>query len=245
MSAFPKLTVVIGASTYRQYGPGEKRSSTARKFTQDEGYYDSYNTALQLDSRTDSIQTYHKSRLVPGVEKMPYPAIFGFLEKFAIDLGGMSGSLGREPAPKVFFARDTIGVAPIICYESVYGDYVAGYVKKGAGLLFIITNDGWWGNTPGHRQHLVYGRLRAIEMRRSLARSANTGISCFYNQRGDILQPTRYWEEDVISRKININHDLTFYARYGDYVAKMALIFTAAMLVLVVLKVKAGKGYRS
>jgi len=103
-------------------------------------------------------------------------------------------------------------------------------------MLFIITNDCWWGNTPGHRQHLVYGRLRAIELRRSIARSANTGISCFMNQRGDIQQPTKYWEEDVIAQPLNRNHDITFYARYGDYLAKAALIFSAAVLVLVAVK---------
>jgi apolipoprotein N-acyltransferase len=115
---------------------------------------------------------------------------------------------------------------------------VAQYVKKHADLLFIITNDGWWGNTPGHRQHLQYARLRAIEMRRSIARSANTGISCFIDQRGDILQPTRYWEEDVISATVNANDKITFYARFGDFLAKAALIGAAAMLVLVIIRRK-------
>ncbi len=238
MKAFPNLTVIIGASTYKQYLPGEKISETARKFTRSEGYYDSYNTALQLDNFSDSIGLYHKSKLVPGVEKMPYPEIFGFLEKFSIDLGGMSGSLGTEKEPKVFSSMKSVKAAPVICYESVYGDYLADYVKKGAELIFIITNDGWWGNTPGHRQHLVYGRLRAIEMRRSIARSANTGISCFINQRGDIQQLTAYWEEDVIEQTINTNRKVTFYARYGDFVAKAALIFSIAALLLSFIKRK-------
>lgn len=230
MKAFPNLTVVIGAATNRFYEEDQSHSVTARKFKKSPGYYDSYNTALQLDNFSDSIQTYHKSKLVPGVEKMPYPVVFGFLEKFAIDLGGMSGSLGTETEPKIFTAHDSIKIAPIICYESVYGDYISEYVKKGAQLLFIITNDGWWGETPGHRQHLQYGRLRAIEMRRCIARSANTGISCFINQRGDILQPTKWWNDDVIKAELNANDELTFYARHENVISLTAVFLSVIFI---------------
>jgi apolipoprotein N-acyltransferase len=216
MKAFPKLAVVIGASTAKVYSDSAEHTLTAKKFSDNPDYYDQFNTALQLDNSSDSIQQYHKSKLVPGVERMPYPKIFGFLEKLSINLGGASGSLGSEKEAFVFTSKDSIKIAPIICYESVYGDYVAQYVRNGAQLLMIITNDGWWGNTPGYRQHLIYGRLRAIEMRRSIARSANTGISCFINQRGDILQPTKYWEDDAIKGVLNTNDKMTFYSKHGD-----------------------------
>jgi apolipoprotein N-acyltransferase len=227
---FPKLTVVIGAATYRQYEDGQSQSETARRFKNSPGWYDSYNTALQLDNFTDSIQTYHKSKLVPGVEKMPYPVVFGVLEKFALDLGGMYGSLGVDAEPKNFISHDAMKIAPIICYESIYGYYISEYVREGAKLLFIITNDGWWGETPGHRQHLQYGRLRAIELRRSIARSANTGISCFINQRGDILQPTKWWTDDAIKTTLNANDELTFYAKHGDWIAKIMLPLSVTLL---------------
>lgn len=236
LKRYPQLTILIGAATYKQYEDSGNRSATARRFTNADGWYDSYNTALQLDNYSDSIQTYHKSRLVPGVEKMPYPAIFGFLEKFAIDLGGMNGSLGVEPEPKVFVSHDSLKTAPVICYESVYGEYLSGYIKRGASFISIITNDGWWGDTPGYRQHLLYGRLRAIELRRSIARSANTGISCFINQRGDIEQPTDYWKDAVISQTINLNSGLTFYARHGDYLSRMAMIISVAFIFLALLR---------
>jgi len=69
-------------------------------------------------------------------------------------------------------------IAPIICYESVFGEFVTDYVKKGAQALFIITNDGWWKNTNGYKQHLYFASLRAIETRRQVVRAANTGVSC-------------------------------------------------------------------
>lgn len=237
----PQLKIVMGASTYYAFSPQDKLSPTARKFRRQEGYYDAYNTALQIDS-TGKIQVYHKSKLVVGVEKMPYPAIFKPLENFAIDLGGTSGSLGMQERRDCFFPnagkdisngkagnRGAI-VAPVICYESIYGEYVTDYIKNGADIIFIITNDGWWDNTAGHRQHLAYGRLRAIETRRSIARSANTGISCFISQRGDILQPTKWWEEAVISQAVNKNSEITFYTRYGDYIARSAIFISVFLL---------------
>jgi apolipoprotein N-acyltransferase len=146
-----------------------------------------------------TIQIYHKSKLVPGVEKMPWPAVFKYIEKFAIDLGGISGSLGMQEERVAFFTQDKkFAAGPIVCYESVYGEYVGEYVKKGANFLAIITNDGWWGDTPGYRQHLQYGALRAIETRRSIVRSANTGITATINQKGEIENKTLWWKEAAI-----------------------------------------------
>lgn len=216
---YPKLKIVAGASTGHEYAPEEERSPTARKFKMEDIYYESYNTALQMDC-TKTISTYHKSKLVPGVEKMPFPAVLGFLEDFAVDLGGTSGSLGMQKDRTVFVSANGRGkVAPVICYESIYGDYVGEYVRNGAEFIFIITNDGWWKDTPGYKQHLVYGRLRAIETRKSIARSANTGISCFVNQRGDIDQPQPWGVATAIKQTLTSNEGMTFYTRHGDLIA--------------------------
>lgn len=231
LKKYPNLKVVIGASTAKAYHAGEELSVTARKFTQDEGYYDSYNTALQIDS-SKRIQIYHKSKLVPGVEQLPFPFIFKHLEGVAIDLGGTTGSLGMQDERTVFTSVDNnMRVAPVVCYESIYGEYVSDYVKNGANFIAIITNDGWWGDTPGYQQHLRYGRLRAIETRQWIARSANTGISCFINPDGEILQPTDWWKPAVISQNIFLNNKQTFYTKYGDYIARAALCISFALLI--------------
>ncbi|HRC33282.1 MAG TPA: apolipoprotein N-acyltransferase [Bacteroidia bacterium] len=225
---YPQLSIVTGAATDKFYRKGENKSVTARKFSETDDYYDSYNTALQIDA-TDSIQIYHKSKLVPGVEKMPFEFIFKHMEQFAIDLGGASGSLGNQNDVSVFKTQKHT-IAPVICYESIYGKYVGKYVRKGADLIFIITNDGWWGNTPGYRQHLQYARLRAIEMRRSIARSANTGISCFINQKGDIIQQAQWWQTDVLKQTINANTTMTVYARIGDIIAIVSCLLSLIAL---------------
>lgn len=229
---FPQLKVVIGISSYVIYDKGEKITETARLSGDGQYHYDVCNTAMYLDSSYNA-QLYHKSKLVPGVEKMPFPKLLKPLEKFAIDLGGMTGShLTQDVRSALGPARDEIKVAPVICYESIYGDFVTGYIRNGAQLIFIITNDGWWEDTPGHRQHLQYARLRAIETRRSIARSANTGISAFINQRGDILMATSYWEPRVISHTLNATNRKTFYVRFGDYLGNITQYFAYAFFIV-------------
>jgi len=235
ISAFPKVSVVIGASTAQSYGKDSKHSPTARKFPDADEYYDEFNTALMIDS-SHRIQVYHKSKLVPGVENMPYPKVFGFLESLAINLGGTSGSLGTQADRTNFVSLDSIKAAPAICYESIYGGFMGDYFQNGAQLLFIITNDGWWGNTPGYRQHMNYARLRAIEFRKGIARSANTGISCFINQRGDVLQQSKWWEEDALSQTLYMNNIQTFYARHGDYLGVGGAVLTGLLFLLILFK---------
>ena len=263
LKQYPKLKIISGASTWHLYEEGDKLSATAHKFKKSAsadpssvgqpGYYDAFNTALQIDN-SDSIQIYHKSKLVPGVERMPYPKVFGFLENLAIDLGGMSGSLGTQDERTVFRAPSNspeggeksnssesplrgvggLGVAPVVCYESIYGEYVGEYVNNGATLIFIITNDGWWRDTPGYKQHLLYGRLRAIETRRSITRSANTGISCFINERGDFSQETQWWKPSVIQANINSNTEKTFYTKFGDFIGRICFYVSGILLLIVI-----------
>ncbi len=231
LNNFPKLKMVIGASTAKTFRPGEKLSPTARKFYNADAYYDAYNTALQIDN-SNNIQQYHKSKLVPGVEQMPFQFIFKHLDKFILEMGGTSGSLGTQSQRTVFTASDNESVvAPVICYESVYGEYVTDYIKKGADFIAVITNDGWWGNTPGHVQHLKLSRLRAIENRRWVVRSANTGISCFISPYGDVSQATEYWVPASISGTIEFNSKITFYTRFGDYIGRIAM-YAAFLLII-------------
>ncbi len=243
-AAHEGLGIVIGASTRREYHEQEQPSATARKFRDTNVYYDSYNTAFYIHGQ-EEIRYYHKSKLTPGVEKMPFPEIFKPLERFAINLGGTIGSLGTDKEPMVFTrSRDSLKIAPVICYESVYGEYLTDYIRKGAHLIFVITNDGWWGDTPGYRQHFTFSQLRAIETRRSVARSANTGTSAFISQRGEALQMTAYWEPAVIRQNINANDKITFYVRYGDYIARICTYVSALLLLITISRSITGKRKR-
>lgn len=230
VGSHPQLNILIGGSTFKAYGK-EPPTRTARRFTNSENYYDAYNTAILINA-SDSMQLYHKSKLTPGVEAMPSFRGLKWLEDYAIDLGGTVGSLGTDDSRKVYSTEKTVPVAPIICYESVFGEFFAEFVKNGAEVMIIITNDGWWGNTPGHRQHFAFAHLRAIETRRSIARSANTGISAFIDQRGDAHDVTGYWVPAVIKGSLNANRNFTFYVKNGDYIARIAVLMTGLLLLI-------------
>lgn len=229
ITSFPKLNIIIGLTSFKEYNDSTKKTATARKLSGSENYYDVFNAAMIMGDALP-IQIYHKSKLVPGVEKMPYPAIFGFLEKYAIELGGTSGSLGTQPYRTNFIALDGSKISPAICYESIYGDFMSGYMRDSGQFISVITNDGWWQNTPGYRQHMNYARILAVEFRKNIARSANTGISCFINQRGDVLQQTEWWKEDAIHGKVYRNLNITFYAKHGDYIGFICAFLTCSIL---------------
>ena len=179
---------------------------------------------------------YHKSKLVVGVENMPYKSFFRpILGEFLLDLGGTVSSRATQDYRGVFeHKKIDLKTGPVICYESIYGEYITEYVRKGAHFLAIITNDAWWGNTAGHRQLLSYARLRAIENRRSIVRSANTGISAVINSKGEITHKLPYDTKGVLKAKFAPEERITFYTQYGDYIARWSG-FIAVLFFLIAL----------
>jgi len=175
-----------------------------------------------------------------GVEKMPFQNYLYFLKKWNLDFGGFNNSLTTDNQCKVFSSKEAnLSIAPIICYESIYGEFVSDFIKQGAASIAVITNDGWWGNTPALSQILMHSQIRAIETRKSIARAANTGVSCFINQKGEIVGQSKAWEQNYLIGSILANNKLSFYTRNGDYIGKIALFGTFLILIFsVYLKVK-------
>ncbi|HEY9533615.1 MAG TPA: apolipoprotein N-acyltransferase, partial [Mucilaginibacter sp.] len=143
-----------------------------------------------------------------------------------------------QAEPSELYAASGIGAAPVICYESIWGEWVAKSVRNGAQFIAIITNDGWWENTSGKDQHLDYAKLRAIETRRWVCRSANTGISAFINERGDIVQQSKWWVRTALKQNINLNSDITFYVDHGDYIPKFASLLAVFGILFLGTKVR-------
>lgn len=210
---------VVGVISLKRFYTRNAPTLTARKGN---GFwYETYNASMIMDS-TGKCDFFHKSKLVVLTEFIPYPKLLAPINKLAIELGGATGSYGTQPEITIFEGVDGTKIGTAICYESVYGDYYRDYILKGAQVMSIITNDGWWSNTPGYKQHLRYASLRAIETRRSIARSANTGISAFINQRGDRVAQTQWWVEDSLTGSLNLNDELTFFVRHGDFIGRIA-----------------------
>ena len=241
LNRHPQACYVIGISTLGLAPEGSENDFAARKFTNIDKYFYAYNTAALITQ--DSIQFYHKSRLTPGAEAMPSWWFMRMLKNSALDLGGTVGTLKKDTEARTL-SFDNHKVGTLICYESVFGEYVTEFVKKGADMLFVITNDGWWGNSPGHKQHLEFSKLRAIETRRSVARSANTGISGFINQRGDIIEQSKYWEQTALRNTLKTNDKLTFYVRYGDYIYKISVFLTVLLAAVTIVKLIVKKQWK-
>jgi apolipoprotein N-acyltransferase len=204
---YPKLNILIGATT---------RDNNKV-----------YNSAIFMSHEKDPLY-HHKTKLVPGAEAIPYPFLFNrFKDILSIELDGAAGNYVKGKDVTIF-TNNQVSILPLICYESIFGDVITG---KKANIIAIITNDGWWKNTAGYKQHFQYARLRAIEQRKSVIRSANTGISGLIHPNGEIVEQTNWEEEISINVKVPLNDKVTFYNRYGDYIGRI-FSFVAVLLLL-------------
>lgn len=251
-SSHPGTAILVGMSSDSLYTDRDLAPAIARPLfrdlppdrAMDQRWYVPFNAALFLPAH-GAIHTYHKSKLVAGVEALPFESLLGPIAAFTVDLGGTTGSLGGQEERSVL--RDPssrLAIAPAICYESVFGEHVAAHVRNGANLIAIMTNDGWWGDSPGHVQHLSFASIRAIETRRAVARSANTGISCFVDQRGVIRDRTEWWRMDARRSTVLLNDELTFYVRHGDLIGRAAVAIAAALLLGLVIAICARRRTR-
>ena len=232
LSDYPGVNMLFGASSYDYMYLNERPSYTARNL-RDGLWVESHNSALMIDG-TERTDIFHKSKLVVAVEHTPYPRIFCPIDDL---LGGVMGRCVGQDEINLLEVKGADGssvpVGCAVCYESVYGEYYTDYIRKGAKAMTIITNDAWWGNTPGYRQHLSYASLRAIETRRAIARCANTGISAIIAPSGEILQPTPWWEPAVIESSIPLRDDITFFVSHGDITGRIcSFIFMLLLLAL-------------
>lgn len=225
-AVYPNLNFVLGLSTVSI--SDHKTSPVAQEYYPGQ-FIEAFNTA-GFYNKNGLVSHYHKSRLVPGVEKMPFPKIFGFLGDILIELGGSNSSLGNDTAQRVF-AFDvngrTMRIGAAICYESIYGELVGNFVKNDANLLCVITNDSWWKDSPGHRQHFEMSRLRAIETRRYILRAANGGFSGLIDPLGKVLQKTEYGERTALHATAYAYTHKTFYVKHGDYIARIGVVLAA------------------
>ena len=231
LTKHPQSILLTGASTHKfLFNESETENYSVK--LQDGVWANSYNSALQIIPNRN-VEVYHKGKLVPGVEIFPYIRFLKpFLGDAMLDFGGATSSLGIDKERKVFVNQfNKAKVAPIICYESIYGEFVTDYVKNGANLLAIMTNDSWWGNSEGHKQLLSYARLRAIETRREIVRAANSGISAHINAKGDIVEDTFYGDQTALAVTANLLEEKSIYTKTGDLISRIAIFVLGFLLI--------------
>ena len=229
LSNYPKTQFVTGIQLYKTYTSEAIKTATSNKI-REKLWVDFYNSAF-IHPSLDKNAIYHKSKLVVGVENTPYRSIIEpLLGNVLLDLGGTVFTKATQKNRTSFPLIKGASIAPIICYESVYGSFVTDYVKAGATILVIMTNDAWWDNTQGHKQHLSYAKLRALETRKFIARSANTGISAFIDPLGRIVSQLEYDSQGVLTATVYPQQKKTFYVLYGDFIARIAVLVAGLIL---------------
>ena len=216
-------TELITGSGFVEYFP-EPDERTVYRTTGSGTSYRVYNAAFNLHP-SDSNAVYRKGRLVPVVERFPFVNFFHRMDVFDwVNWGNFMGyGLGAEA---VTFSVNSHQTPALICYDSVFPGWVNRFVQNDADFLTIITNDGWWGDSNGHVQHFDYARLRAIEQRRWIARSANNGISGIISPDGSVEYETEYWVDDAFTYTIQTSELKTFYARHGEWFGQLMLFFS-------------------
>lgn len=236
LTKHPGSVFATGISSHRYFLDKNNLPKDAYAIN-DRMWVESYNSAVQIIPN-QKVAVYHKGKLVPGVEIFPYMNVLKpLLGDAMLNLGGTVASLGTDKERTAFSNPFNKGkLAPIICYESIYGEFTTEYVKKGANFLAIMTNDSWWGVTEGHKQLLSYAKLRAIETRREIARSANSGISAHINAKGEILQDTFYGDKTALFAKINLYDGETFYVRSGDFLSRISMFSLGFLLFYFLIK---------
>ena len=238
---YENTNLISGIQFYKLYQNSIDKPSKSANFVRDKLWIDYYNSSINF-SALKGFEYNHKSKLVVGSEFMPFKS---FLEPIIgtvmIDMGGTTVSKGTQydSERKIFeHSNKDLKTIPIVCYETIYGEYVANYVDLGANFITIITNDAWWFDTPGHRHLLSYARLRAIENRRFVIRSANSGVSAIINEIGEYKTMLPFDEKGIISGSAHTINKRTFYSRNGDYIARLSILISVLLLLLSFSKVK-------
>lgn len=232
-----QIALITGFSESNFESDSSKASVTTVWDATKQAFLERYNAAMVLNPAPadDTIRVHRKQKLTPFSERIPYADATKFLFSWVEwGVGISSWELGDYQTPLIVEIRgDTIPVGTIICYESIYPDFCADYVRDGAELLAVITNDSWWNYTVGPEQHWQIARMRAIENRRFVARCANGGVSGFISPLGEEIARAPQYRAVALAEEVPLmKEEKSSYVRHGDWLPIGAAIISLAAFVI-------------
>lgn len=233
-----QLPILTGLPT-AEYFNASTAPATAEQVGASGIFVESYNSTTLIEPRFSIGPIHRKTILVPFAERIPYAETFRFLiQPLKWNVGISSWGKGNDSIVYSFSSHRNrqAKFSAMICYESVYPDYVRQLVNRGAEFLVVLTNDSWWGKTSGAYQHASFASLRAVETRRWVVQCANGGISLIVDPSGTVRTSTALFTRAEFVADIGVRSDETFYVKHGDVVAHLCLIVSAMMMILSVLQ---------
>ena len=222
---------IIGSGLYTIYE--NDKPTSYRYSSKSKTAYNIFNSSLYINS-DGTFNRYDKANLVPIVERIPFLNFLISIDIFNFIKWSKMAFYGKGNSPNMLETKEFI-TPGLICYDSIYPSWISKFVNNGAGFLTIITNDGWWGDSSGHRQHFEYARLRAIEFNRWIVRSANNGTSGIIKPNGTVQQKTKYWTRTGFNSNIPIIKEQTLYAKFGDWLSYTCLGITIVFWIVALL----------
>ncbi len=225
--------LLTGMPEMLYFQPGDHPPKSSKRDAQGNAY-ETFNASMLIAPQTDEIQRYEKIRLVPFAERVPFSEQLSFLNAMRWNFGLGGWGIGRDTTVFSVRARSLqrYGFANLICYESMYPDFVAEFVRRGADFITIITNDSWWGNTSGTYQHRQAAVLRAVENRRWVVQCANGGLSFSVDPYGRLGKSTVMYLKETLEATIEPRSDLTWYTAHGDWFAGASTTVAVALVLL-------------
>lgn len=210
--------------------------------------YLTFNAAFLISPHSYYLDSYAKLHLVPFGERVPFTEFFPAFRDFLESLEMGEGNFSPGDQLKTFYIpistpdndsiiQTRIKVSVVICFESLFSDLVRKFiVDKGAQLLVIITNDGWFKRSAAPYHHAQAAVLRAIENRISIARSANTGVSMFIDPYGRTIKASPIFEELYLVDKVSLRNETTFFTRHGNIFSITISVLNLGPLIIALLK---------
>lgn len=215
--------------------------------------YNKYNSTILFNQKDTFLQTYHKIKLVPIEETLPYPELYDYFvsenilknfydkgteEKvFTINLPEKRGINSKQTNSK-YSETNSLKFSTIICFESSFPSFVRTFVNKGARFLVVVTNDEWFGYSTQSVQHLITSRFRAIENRKSVIHCSNAGISSFVDFTGRFYSDSGLLINYLSASNLRLNNEITIFGKWGDWIGKLSTIFILISFILIFYKHK-------
>jgi apolipoprotein N-acyltransferase len=200
------------------------KAPLSSKYTEGGQRYDVFNSAVLLEPHNEVIQKYDKMLLVPFAERIPWAEELSFLNLDIIrwNFGTSGYGKGVDSTVFVFCPNNMADVkfSVMICFESVFPEFVSKFVQRGSQFLVVLTNDNWWGRTSGPYQHLQIDIFRAVENRRWVVRCNNGGISSFIDPFGRMTAFTDIGEATTLIGSVDLRNEITFYTAHGDMLGR-------------------------